>query len=123
MCNADKFVISQTFDNEFTLTIKQQGSTLPMVLTDTDTFIAKLYKLDDNSVVNINITTTLLTPYNNGKITLHISAVDAMTHLEYDRGSKADRYYLKPMYRLAIDCNTTNNGNFIARIDTVYVDK
>lgn len=123
MCNADKFVISQTFDNEFTLTIKQQGSTLPMVLTDTDTFIAKLYKLDDNSVVNINITTTLLTPYIAGKISLKITAADALAHLVYDRGSKADRYYLKPMYRLAIDCNTTNNGNFIARIDTVYVDK
>jgi hypothetical protein len=124
MCGTDKFVISQSFDNEFVITIKQQGSTLPMLLTATDTFEAKLFKLDTNTEAPIDIVVSKgdSADYVEGKLYLTISKEDAAT-LTVDRGSKADRYYLLPTYRLAIDSHTNNNGNFIAKINTVYVDR
>jgi hypothetical protein len=124
MCGTDKFIINQAFDNDFVLTIKQQGSTLPMALTASDTFDAKLFKLDTNIEAPIDIVISKGAPadYGTGKIYLTISSEDAAT-LAVDRGSKADRYYLLPTYRLVIDSHTTNNGNFIAKIDTVYVDR
>lgn len=122
--NEDKFVINKSLDNEFILTIKQQNSTLPMVIENSDTFKAKLFKLSDNS---IDMSTEDADPsmvisvysYNSGKIKLTINNA---SNLVSDRGSKADRYYLKPTYRLAIECDTVNNGKFVAKVDTVYVD-
>lgn len=34
-----------------------------------------------------------------------------------ERGSKAERYYLKPTYRLSIDGDTINNGKMVSKID------
>lgn len=118
-CLTDKFVINKSLLNEYTLTIKQQDSTLPMVLTDLDVFEAHLFDLDTNAESSAVLTVTPLTPYDDGKIKLVITNVDA---LKSERGAKVDRYYLKPTYRLAIECTTTNNGNFVAKVDTVYVD-
>ena len=115
----DKFIINKSLDNTFTLTIKQQSSTLPMVLDESDTFVGHLYKLDTNTEVDCGITITKLQPYINGKIELTIGTT---TGLVIERGSKADRYYLKPTYRLAIECSTLNNGDFVAKVDNVYVD-
>lgn len=128
--NNDKFVINKSLANEFILTIKQQDSTLPMTITSTDTFKANLYKLSDNTkVMSSEGTSPLITiiPYGtavngewpSGKIALTIS--DASS-LDVSRGSKADRYYLKPVYRLSLECDTTNNGTFVAKVNKVYVD-
>ena len=125
-CTNDKFVINKGLTNEFTFTIKQNGSTLPMTIEASDTFEATLYKLEDNSVVG----TVDMTDGANGQLSVYDSAngqimlvlKDALVStLELERGSKADRYYAKPMYRVAIECKTVNNGNFIAKIDNVYV--
>lgn len=118
-CLTDKFIINKSLLNEYTLTIKQQDSTLPMDLEATDTFEAHLFDLETNEESDAILTVTKLTPYENGKIKLVITNVGS---LKSERGSKADRYYLKPTYRLAIECSTANNGNFVAKIDTVYVD-
>ena len=57
--------------------------------------------------------------YNQIKIIMN----DSMTStLEKERGPKEDRYYLKPTYKIAIDCDTANNGHFVARLNNVYVD-
>jgi len=125
-CTTDKFVINKGLTNEFIFTIKQNDSTLPMTIVDTDTFEMTVYKLEDNSVVG----TVDMTDGENGQITVYDDAngqiqlvlsdtfVDS---LEYERGDRADGYYAKPMYRIAIDAKTTNNGNFIAKVNKVYV--
>lgn len=117
-----KFILYKSLSNVFTLIIKQQGSTLPMTLVDSDTFTVKLRNVVTNAEApNVTIAVTKELPLTNGKITLTFSGT-GMADLVSSRGSKVDRYYLLPTYKLVIECNTTNNGNFIARIDDVYVD-
>ena len=57
----------------------------------------------------------------NGQIKIVMNSV-LTSKLEKERGPKEDRYYLRPTYRIAIECDTLNNGNFVAKIDDVYVD-
>ena len=114
-----KFVISKGMSNEFIITIKQDGTTLPMVINVGDTFVTKLFKMSDGSEV-ATLTTTVENA-NSDKIKVTISDT-IVNRLAVERGDKADYYYSKPLYRLTIDCNTLNNGNFVAKIDKVYVE-
>ena len=124
--NVTRFTITKDLDNTFVFTIKADGSTLPMEITEPDgngaggdTFEAKLINLETETV---SLTKTLtVTNALSGKVNLLITAAES-GNLENGRGSKADRYYLQPMYKLVIACNTTNNGNFIARVPEIYVD-
>ena len=118
-CLTDKFIISKTVDNTFIFTIKADGTTLPMVIEPTDTFVASLQLLSDSSEALSKALTheDLL----NGKVSFLVTEAEAAT-LVSDKGSKVDRYYLLPTYKLVIDCVTTNNGNFIAKVCEVYVD-
>ena len=116
----DKFVITKGLDNTFVFTIKADGTTLPMEIVSGDRFAAKLQLLEDGSTA----ITKLLTPVGdlrNGKVELFLT-VDDVKDLVSEKGGKADRYYLKPMYKLVLDCDTTNNGKFIAKVAEVYVD-
>jgi hypothetical protein len=118
-CSVAKFTITKGVDNTFLFTIKADGSTLPMEITGTDTFVADLINLEDNS-------TTLTKPLTladaaNGKVTLAFTSEETSA-LVSDKGAKTDRYYLRPTYKLIIECNTANNGNFIAKVPEVYVD-
>ena len=118
-CDVAKFTITKDLDNTFIFTIKADGSTLPMEIVAGDTFEAKLIEL---SCDNVALTKTLtVTDALSGKVSLVIPASDTIS-LVSDKGSKADRYYLRPTYKLIIDCSTTNNGNFIAKVPEVYVD-
>lgn len=117
----NKFTISKDLDNEFILTIKQTGTTLPMEIVDPgDTFVATLYDLETLTEVTGAITTTIEDALN-GKIKLSIPTT-AVADVVRERGDKIDRYYIKPTHRILLDCNTTNNGHFTARINEVYVD-
>lgn len=127
-CTTDKFVINKGLTNDFTLTIKQNDSTLPMVIDPSDTFVAKLKLLSDDSVTaTIDMTLQAgigqITVLNDagGQIVLSLDAALVNT-LVKERGWKEDGYYIKPTYKLAIDCTTVNNGNFVAKVDKVYVD-
>lgn len=119
-CYADKFVITKGQDNEFVFTIKQNGSTLPMEITiPDDTFEASLVALANQTVV---LTKTLdVDDALSGRVKFVVTALETES-MEAERGSKVDRYYLKPVYKLVIACNTVNNGNFLAKICEVYVD-
>lgn len=126
-CTTDKFVINRQMLNEFIITIKQNDSTLPMIIEDTDTFKLSLFKLDTEELVATvnqtdNANTGIISFYDkpNGqiKITLYNTLVDSLTS---KRGDKVDNYYLVPTYRLSIECSTVNNGNFVASVDKVYV--
>lgn len=117
-CNPNKFTITKGLDNEFVFTVKQTGTTLPMEIVDGDTFIAKLYKLEDDSLALTKSTT--ITDMLSGKITLTILASET-TNLISDKADKVDRYYIRPTYRLILDCDTENNGKFLAEICEVWV--
>lgn len=118
-CDVAKFTITKGLDNNFVFTIKADGSTLPMTITGTDTFTAHLINLEDGTTA---LTKSLVvTDATNGKASLTITSAET-TPLVSDKGTKADRYYLRPVYKLVIDCNTENNGDFIAKVPEVYVD-
>lgn len=119
-CDVAKFTITKGLDNNFVFTIKADGSTLPMIIDEvSDTFNAYLITLSDNSTV---LTKPLVVADAlNGKVSLTITSSET-TSLVSDKGTKADRYYLRPVYKLVIECNTTNNGDFIAKVPEVYVD-
>lgn len=125
--NTDRFVINKGLSNEFILTIKQNDSTLPMVIDPSDTFILKIFNIETNELI-ATITQTdslegIITTHeaSTGKINVVLKAALTDT-LESTRGSKADRYYLSPTYRISIDSSTEANGNFVAKIPFVYVE-
>jgi len=118
-CDVAKFTITKGLDNTFVFTIKADGSTLPMEIIGGDTFVAHLVKLADDTTV---LTKPLVvTDALNGKVNLVITSDDSSS-LVSDKGTKSDRYYLRPVYKLVIECSTANNGDFIAKVPEVYVD-
>lgn len=118
-CDVAKFTITKGLDNTFVFTIKADGSTLPMTIEAGDTFNAQLVNLS-TGVADVTKALTV-TDGPSGKVSLVITSTETST-LESDKGSKTDRYYLRPVYKLIIDCSTTNNGDFIAKVPEVYVD-
>ena len=114
-----KFVITKGTSNEFIITIKQNGTTLPMAIEPSDTFVAKLLSIKDSSVV-ATFTTNVVSA-KNGKIKLALDSA-TVSSLNIERGERADYYYSKPLYKLVIDCDTINNGKFSAKIQKVYVE-
>lgn len=126
MSDTTKFVITKGIANEYYITIKQDDSTLPMVIEPTDTFEVKIFKLKDSALVaTIGMTAGAdgqISVYDSANGKLKIVLSDALvTALVMERGDRADYYYSKPIYRLVIDASTVNNGDFIATIDKVYV--
>ena len=93
-----------------------------------DTF--KLY-LIDLETEQIESTIDMDDTKSDGYISVH-SAVNGQikivmnpsltSRLKKERGPKEDRYYLRPTYRIAIECDTLNNGNFVAKLENVYID-
>lgn len=119
-CDSNKFTISKGVDNTFVFTIKQDNSTLPMVIEVGDTFTADLVLLETNTTVIADKALTVVDAAN-GKVQLTYTEAEADT-LVSEKGPKVDRYYLRPTYKLVIDCVTANNGEFIAKVPEVYVD-
>jgi hypothetical protein len=119
MQRVTKFLIVKGKDNEFFFTIKQNGSFLPMIIKPSDTFVGKLILLEDDVTVvlqkNLTVDVAEL-----GRVKLLITEAEA-AKLITERGPKEDHYYLKATYRLLLECNTVNNGQFTARINRIYV--
>jgi hypothetical protein len=127
-CDTNKFVISKGVNNNFTFTIKQDNSTLPLEIEVADTFLADLIPLGDAFAFDggmptdtFNDIVMVVEDAPNGKISLAISESDTQW-LVIDKGARVDRYYTRPTYKLVLKCNTVNNGNFIAKVPEVYVD-
>lgn len=114
-----KFVLNKGMSNEFIITIKQNGTTLPMEIMDTDTFVAKLQKLSDDSVVATPTVSVVSKP--NGQIKVMFTS-EMVNGLDGSKGDKADGYYAIATYKLSIDCSTSNNGKFVAKVKKVYVE-
>ena len=122
------FTINKGLKNEFIMTIKQNDSLLPMVIEYSDTFKLTMFNRDTEAVeAMLDMDDTKVDGYisihndANGQIKIVMNPALTST-LEKERGPKEDRYYLRPTYRIAIECNTLNNGSFVAKIDDVYVD-
>ena len=126
--DSNRFVINKGTSNEFIIKIKQNGSTMPMDISNTDTFFVKFYNLETKELeLSIDMTSGSdgqVSVYNayNGQI-LIVLKDSAIADMVSERGDKVDKYYLKPTYRMVIDCNTANNGNFTAKINSVYVQE
>lgn len=114
-----KFVITKGTSNEFIITIKQNGTTLPMAIEPADTFNAKLINISDGA--EVATFTTNIVNADGGKIKLTLDS-NTVNGLSIERGERADYYYSKPLYKLVIDCNTVNNGKFVAKVHKVYVE-
>jgi len=119
-CTRDRFIINKGMTNEFIIRIKQNNSTLAMKIEPTDTFTYHLFHLETEVEVLSDVATIHDAP--NGQIKIEFTDTFVDT-LDSEIGPKEDRYYLKPVYRLAIECHTVNNGIFIAKIPFVYVRK
>ena len=122
------FTINKGLKNEFTITIKQNDSMLPMVITNTDTFKLTMFNRDTEAVEAVlDMDDTKADGYiaihndANGQIKIVMNPA-LSSKLEKERGPKEDRYYLKPTYRISIECDTLNNGNFVAKLENVYID-
>lgn len=124
---SNKIVISKGIVNEFIFTIKKDNETLPLIISPTDTFEVSLYRLDtDDEVLKVSQVPSeegVVEIYDetNGQILVRLTKVFTDTIIK-ERGSKADRYYLKPVYRMSIVANTLDNGDFIAKAQEIYVD-
>lgn len=123
--NANNFTINKDIQNEFIFTIKQNDSLLPMIIDLSDTFSLKIYDLDtDELFKEVNMTSSqdgIITIFDaaNGQIKVVLNS-DPLFRKE--RGSKEDKYYLKPTYRILIEGTTVNNGLISAKVPFVYVE-
>lgn len=114
-----KFTVTKSIDNTFVFTVKADNSTLPIEIQPTDTFKAifrTLSKGEDIFSKDMTIENAL-----GGRISLTITAEETKK-LTAARGGEEDRFYVKPVYSLILDCNTEANGKFLAKVDAVYVD-
>ena len=123
--NSNNFTINKDIQNEFIFTIKQNDSLLPMIIDLSDTFSFKIYDLDTDELfkeVNMNSSQDgIITIFDaaNGQIKVVLNS-DPLFRKE--RGSKEDKYYLKPTYRILIEGTTLNNGLISAKVPFVYVE-
>ena len=122
------FTINKGLKNEFIMTIKQNDSLLPMVIEYSDTFKLTMFNRDTEAVEAVLDMDNAkadgyISIHNDANGQIKIVMNPALTNkLEKERGPKEDRYYLKPTYRIAIECDTLNNGNFVAKLENVYID-
>ena len=123
--NANNFTINKDIQNEFIFTIKQNDSLTPMIIDLSDTFSFKIYDLDtDELFKEVNMTSSqdgIITIFDaaNGQIKVVLNS-DPLFRKE--RGSKEDKYYIKPTYRILIEGTTVNNGLISAKVPFVYVE-
>lgn len=116
---AKKFVIRKNKDNEFKFNIKKNGSIEAIVIQPTDTFVFNLIELKTGTTVftvNATIDSSV-----NGRIKVVIPTA-ATVGLIVDIGDRCDYYNRKATYKANIDCNTVDNGKFVAVLDKIYVE-
>ena len=126
--SVSNFTINKGLTNEFILTIKQNDTLLPMIIEYSDTFKLLLINLDTDQIEStIDMDNTkadgFIDVYDDANGQIRVTMNPTLTdRLEKERGPKEDRYYLKPTYRMAIECNTMNNGNFVIKLKNISVD-
>ena len=126
--SVSNFTINKGLTNEFILTIKQNDTLLPMIIEYSDTFKLLLINLVTDKIEStIDMDNTkadgFIDVYDDANGQIRVTMNPTLTdRLEKERGPKEDRYYLKPTYRMSIECNTMNNGNFVIKLKNISVD-
>lgn len=126
--SVSNFTINKGLTNEFILTIKQNDTLLPMIIEYSDTFKLLLINLDTDQIEStIDMDNTkadgFIDVYDDANGQIRVTMNPTLTdRIEKERGPKEDRYYLKPTYRMSIECNTMNNGNFVIKLKNISVD-
>ena len=126
--SVSNFTINKGLTNEFILTIKQNDTLLPMIIEYSDIFKLLLINLDTDQIEStIDMDSTkadgFIDVYDDANGQIRVTMNPTLTdRLEKERGPKEDRYYLKPTYRMSIECNTMNNGNFVIKLKNISVD-
>ena len=126
--SVSNFTINKGLTNEFILTIKQNDTLLPMIIEYSDTFKLLLINLDTDQIEStIDMDNTkadgFIDVYDDANGQIRVTMNPTLTdRLEKERGPKEDKYYLKPTYRMSIECNTMNNGNFVIKLKNISVD-
>ena len=126
--SVSNFTINKGLTNEFIFTIKQNDTLLPMIIEYSDTFKLLLINLDTDQIEStIDMDNTkadgFIDVYDDANGQIRVTMNPTLTdRLEKERGPKEDRYYLKPTYRMSIECNTMNNGNFVIKLKNISVD-
>lgn len=116
---ASKFVINRGIDNEYTFTIKKNGSIEAIVIDPSDTFVFRLFELKTSAVVlTIN---AIVDDALNGRIKVVIPSSDT-EDLAVEVGDRCDYYKRKATYKGSIECDTVDNGKFIAKLSKIYVE-
>ena len=126
--SVSNFTINKGLKNELIFTIKQNDTLLPMTIEYSDTFKLVLFKLDTDAIESeIDMDSTNLDGFievydaPSGRIMITLNP-HLTNRLVKERGPKVDKYYLKPTYRIAIDCDTLNNGKFVIKLRNVSID-
>lgn len=122
------FTINKGLVNELIFTIKKDQTFLPIIIDPFDTFKLVLFNLDTDSIESeIDMDNTNLDGFievydaPNGRIMITLNTY-LTNRLIKERGPKVDKYYLKPTYRIAIDCDTVDNGKFVIKLRNVSID-
>lgn len=122
------FTINKGLVNELIFTIKKDQTLLPIIIDPSDTFKLVLFHLDTDSIESeINMDNTNLDGFievydaPSGRIMITLNT-HLTNRLIKERGPKVDKYYLKPTYRIAIDCDTVDNGKFVIKLRNVSID-
>ena len=117
--DTSRFIVVKGLDNTFVFTIKGNGTTLPLEIQPNDSFMAHFRDKESGNIIlskEMDVVSA-----SEGKVTL---LVDSNETYMFDgvKGGKVDRFYLKPNYSLLLECDTQQDGKFIARVEDVYID-
>lgn len=104
---------------EFAVIVKENGSTMPLVLDVTDTFT---FSVVDKKTGTKYITNKamLITDAINGEVRGEITALESST-FPMKKASAEDYYIPRPNLRLVVSGNTIAQGEMTAFIEDVFV--
>lgn len=119
MAATTEFTIIKGKALDFAIIVKENGSTLPLVLTATDTFTFSIVDKKTQKKL-LSDKAMVLTDLLNGEVGGTISAVES-ADFPVVISAAEDWYISRPNLRLVISGNTANQGEMTAIIEDVYV--
>lgn len=119
MSSVTTFTIIRGQDLIFDIIIKENGTTMPLVLSDSDAFTYDLVSKDHGTVYANNVPMTVVDGLN-GRVRGVITAI-VSNGLPSKYGAKEDYYIDRPSLRLAISGTSAVQGQMTAFIENVYV--
>lgn len=119
MATVTDFTVIKGKALEFAVIVKENGTTLPLVLDPTDTFTFSVVD-KRTSVKYITDKAMTITDALNGEVTGVISAEESAT-LPVKKAAAEDYFIPRPNLRLVVSGNTVAQGEMTAFIEDVYV--